>query len=162
VDTPKALPGTAEEKPTPIQCPSAHPAMPGSAVLGVVLGTIEQPRVSYLIKVEAVTQSILDLAAPVSPTRVFRFAAPCAGRACHHFDGTNCQLVSRIVEHLPSATDVLPECAIRSSCRWWRQEGAEACHRCPLIATESFGAAEFADSMRVAAIPRSGLVPLPT
>ena len=30
----------------------------------------------------------------------------------------------------------LPRCAIRPTCRWFRQEGREACLRCPQVATE--------------------------
>jgi hypothetical protein len=33
---------------------------------------------------------------PVKPTKVFRFAAPCAGRACRHFDGAECRLTKRV------------------------------------------------------------------
>jgi hypothetical protein len=148
-------PSTAERSGAParIQCPSARPEMPASAVFGVVLGSVEQPRVAYLDQPSPVTAELLSLAGPVSPTEVFRFAAPCAGGACQHFDGTNCRLASRIVEHLPTAVDRLPECAIRDACRWWRQEGKEACFRCPLIATESQGLAEIAPPLRLAADP---------
>ncbi len=127
--------------------------MPGSAVFGVVLGSVEQPRVAYLDQPQPVTRELLDLAGPATPTEVFRFAAPCAGGACQHFDGTNCRLASRIVERLPTAVDLLPECAIRDACRWWRQEGPEACFRCPLIATESHGMAEISEPLRAAADP---------
>lgn len=136
-----------------IQCPSSRPEMPGSAVFGVVLGSVEHPLVAYLEQTLPVTEELLALAGPVAPTEVFRFAAPCAGGACQHFDGTDCSLASRIVERLPSAVDSLPECAIRDSCRWWRQEGTEACFRCPLIATKSFGAADFAEALRTVADP---------
>lgn len=95
----------------------------------------------------------MALAEPVSPTQVFRFAAPCAGNACQHFDGANCKLATRIVEHLPEAVDDLPECTIRSACRWWMQEGAAACRRCPLVVTESYGALEISEPLRVAADP---------
>jgi hypothetical protein len=136
-----------------IQCPSARPEMPHSAAFGVVLGSVEQPRVAFLEQTLPVTVELLALAGPVAPTEVFRFAAPCAGRACQHFDGTNCRLATRIVERLPAAVNRLPECAIRPACRWWLQEGDEACFRCPLVATESHGAAEIAEPLRVAADP---------
>lgn len=141
------------ESPGRIQCPSARPEMPGSVAFGVVLGSVEQPRVAFLDQTVPVTEELLALARPVSPTQVFRFAAPCAGKACQHFDGASCRLATRIVEHLPEETAPLPECAIRPACRWWRQEGEEACRRCPLVATESYGAAEISETLRVAADP---------
>lgn len=141
------------EAPARIQCPSARPEMPGSVAFGVVLGSAEQPRVAFLDQTVPVTGELLALAAPVSPTEVFRFAAPCAGNACQHFDGANCRLATRIVERLPAAADPLPDCSIRPACRWWRQEGEEACRRCPLVATESYGLAEIAEPLRLAADP---------
>lgn len=141
------------DNPTRIQCPSARPEMPGSAAFGVVLGSVEQPHVSYLEQPVPATADLLALAQPVAPTEVFRFAAPCAGRACQHFDGSNCRLATRIVEQLPAATAALPACGIREACRWWLQEGAGACYRCPLIATESLGATVLAEPLRIAADP---------
>ena len=143
------------------QCPSARPEMPGSMAFGVVLGSAEQPRVAFLDQPQPVTEQLLALAAPVSPTEVFRFAAPCAGGACQHFDGARCRLATRIVERLPTAVDRLPDCAIRPACRWWIQEGPEACLRCPLVATESYGAAEISETLRIAADPATPVALLP-
>ncbi len=97
------------EAPGHIQCPSARPEMPGSVAFGVVLGTVEQPRVAFLDQTVPVTEELLALARPVSPTEVFRFAAPCAGKACQHFDGASCRLATRIVQHLPEEPAPLPE-----------------------------------------------------
>jgi hypothetical protein len=146
-------PSELPDVPTRIQCPSARPEMPGSLLLGLVQGSVEQPRVAFLDQPQPVSEEILALSGPVSPTQIFRFAAPCSGSACQHFDGTNCRLATRIVERLPAAVDTLPECAIRPACRWWLQEGAEACRRCPLVVTESYGAAEIAGPLRVASDP---------
>lgn len=136
-----------------IQCPSAHPAMPGSAAFGVVQGTVGRPFVAYLESSVAVTPELLALAEPVAPTEVFRFAAPCAGNACQHFDGQTCTLAQRIVEQLPAAVATLPACAIREGCRWYLQEGSAACFRCPLVATQSLGVAETGEALRIAAAP---------
>ena len=119
-------------------CPSAQPEMAESLVFGVVNGTVEEPRVGYLAEPQLVTDKILALCDPVKPTEVFRFAAPCAGTGCKHFDGSNCRLVKRTVQLLPEVVDVLPPCSIRSSCRWWQQEGKAACMRCPEIVTEIY------------------------
>lgn len=119
-----------------LHCPSAQPDMPGSLVLGVVLGTPDEPRMTPLERLQPVTPELLQMAAPVRPTQVFRFAAPCAGTKCHHFDGTKCQLATRIVQLLPEATTALPTCHLRPDCRWWKQEGKSACMRCPQVITE--------------------------
>jgi len=116
-------------------CPSAQPEMEGSVIFGVVGGSVEQPRVGYLTEPRPFAEEPLARSLPVHPTEVFRLAAPCAGSACRHFDGTNCQLATRTVQLLPIVTIGLPACVIRATCRWWLQEGREACKRCPQVVT---------------------------
>jgi hypothetical protein len=133
-------------------CPSAQPEMAGSVAFGVIEGTVEEPRLVHLTRALPVTDELLALSGPVAPTEVFRFAAPCAGQACQHFDGKDCRLVTRIVQILPSSTSELPPCSLRPTCRWWQQEGKAACMRCPQIVTETYAPSE--DLMR-AANPKS-------
>ena len=142
-----------------IQCPSARPDMPGTTAFGVIQGSVGQPRVAFLDQAVPATKELLALSGPVEPTEVFRFAAPCAGNACRHFDGADCSLATRIVQRLPTAVDALPDCAIRDACRWWLQEGVEACLRCPLVVTESYGATEIAEQLRIAADPATPVAP---
>jgi hypothetical protein len=85
-----------------------------------------------------VSQSLLALADPVTPTEVFRFAAPCARSLCPHFADEQCHLAQRVRRMLPVVSDELPYCTIRSECRWWQQEGQDACHRCPQVVTSNY------------------------
>lgn len=119
----------------PPYCPSAQPGSDGSVVLGVLSGTTENPRLAYLKEPQPVTDELLKLAGPVEPTEVFRFSAPCVGGACKHFDGADCRLARRTVQMLPAVVERPPPCRLRPRCRWWRQEGKEACARCPVIVT---------------------------
>jgi hypothetical protein len=118
-------------------CPSAQPEMEGARAFGVVGGPPSARLVTWIEKPLPVTPELLAMAAPVPPTRVMRFAAACQESACSHFDGHDCRLASRIVAMLDPVTSTLPPCAIRPDCRWWRQEGREACSRCPQIITET-------------------------
>jgi hypothetical protein len=120
----------------PVLCPSAQAGMTGGMAFGVVGGTAEEPRVRWIEKPVPVTEDLLVLTGPVPPTQVLRIAAPCQ-HACCHFDGANCRLATRLVRLMPSVTDSLPPCRIRSNCRWFLQEGKGACHRCPQIVTYS-------------------------
>lgn len=126
----------------PPLCPSAQPAMAASVVFGVVGGSGHDARVGYLVEPQPVTAELLALAGAVSPTRIFRFAAPCAGTRCRHFDGTRCRLAVKIVQWLPVVVEQLPPCRVRPHCRWWQQEGPAACLRCPSIVTETPQASE--------------------
>jgi hypothetical protein len=119
----------------PPLCPSAQPGMPGAVVFGIAAGTVEVPRVAYLAESLPVTPEVLALAGPLEPAEIFRFAAPCAGLGCRHFDGSSCGLVTKIVLHVPPVVAGVPPCDLRPSCRWWQQEGKAACLRCPQIVT---------------------------
>jgi hypothetical protein len=119
-------------------CPSSQPSMEGCRVLGVVQEGDTGPEVLYLDAHVAATQEVLEMAAPANPTEVFRLAATCQTKCCPHFDGAKCRLATRMVEILPAVVSALPHCLIRPECRWFRQEGAAACRRCPQIRTINF------------------------
>ncbi|OKH40859.1 nitrogen fixation protein [[Phormidium ambiguum] IAM M-71] len=128
-------------KTTPL-CPSARPEWADSEVFGVVNGTVEEPRVTYLNERQPITDELIALCDPVTPTEVFRIAAPCVNKGCQHFDGTNCRLVERVVQQLPTVAEELPPCPIRRNCRWWQQEGKAACMRCPQVVTDNYNPSE--------------------
>jgi hypothetical protein len=125
-----------------LYCPSAQPDMENCRVLGVVGGTANAAQVAYVNEHVPASPELLARSAPLKPTEVFRLAAHCEGKACRHFDGTNCNLATRIVQILPAVVDSLPACAIRSNCRLYQQEGRAACLRCPQVITESFEPSE--------------------
>src|SRR5439155_9180736 len=93
---------------------------------------------AYLNEEVPVTEELLGQTAPVQPPEVFRLAARCEEQHCVHFDGSRCKLATRIVHMLPAVVDALPPCLIRRTCRWFQQEGKEACLRCPQVVTESY------------------------
>ena len=124
--------------------------MEGSVAFGIVEGTAEEPSVSYFRQPLPVTPELLQLARPVRPTEVFRFAAPCAEGGCQHFDGARCRLAHKVAETVPTNRERLPACRLRPSCRWWHEQGRAACLRCPLVVTTHYGASE---ELRQAADP---------
>jgi hypothetical protein len=140
-------------KPTPpgtrdtLLCPSSQPGIDGARVLGVVQQTESGPEVAYLDELLPATPDVLAMAAPLHATEVFRLAAACQTNRCPHFDGANCGLAKRIVQILPAVTDRLPACRIRNECRWFHQEGAAACQRCPEISTVNYNASETMQSV---------------
>ena len=119
-------------------CPSAQPGMDQCKVLGVVQREGARPMLEYLKEPFPATPEILAMAAPLKPTEVFRLSATCEEHKCPHFDGTDCRLATRVVRILPEVVDILPPCIIRKECRWYFQEGAAACKRCPEITTVSY------------------------
>jgi hypothetical protein len=125
----------------PLMCPSADPSMKNSVIFGIVTGTPEQPQLVHLRETKEIPPELLTLESPVKPTEIFRIAANC-DQACQHFDGGNCRLSQRIVAGLPQVSETLPPCPIRANCRWWNQEGKEACLRCLQIVRDNYVASE--------------------
>jgi hypothetical protein len=138
------------EAPADLLCPSAQPDWEQAFAVGVVGGTAEAPRVANFESPLPVTDALLRLAEPVLPTEVFRFAAPCVNDACRHHRQGACHLAKKVVMLLAPVVEHLPPCSIRSHCRWFQQEGREACRRCPQVVTDNvYPSAE----MRAAADP---------
>jgi hypothetical protein len=133
-------------------CPSTFPGWPDSVAFGIVAGTVEEPRWLPFEKPLPITDELLALSGPVAPTEVFRFAGPCAGNACKHYAGETgqCRLVEKTVRFVPKVQDKLPSCTIRVDCKWWRQEGRDACFRCPQVASSNPANAE---ALRMASDP---------
>jgi hypothetical protein len=121
-------------------CPSA-PARPGAVLLGI-LGP--NGRVVYTPGGPRATAGLLgDVArtmkGPVE-TR-YRFAGPCVTNGCAYWDG-RCRAIDAAHADLDATTAgeagfKLPECGIRETCRWWAQEGQQACRVCIYVATAS-------------------------
>jgi hypothetical protein len=128
--------GAQEGRPS-LLCPSAPASSPGGRLIGVVGGTPDEPSVTFLGTPAVITADVLEASAPVGTGEVLRVAAPCAAQGCAHFGRGRCTLVERIVDLLPVVEDGLPACGIRASCRWFAQEGGDACRRCPQVVTEN-------------------------
>lgn len=109
--------------------------MQDARVFGVLAGKPEERRVGYLERAVELTPELARALDNVPPTQVLRIAARCEEQRCGHFDGVRCTLAERIRASLPSVVDSLPPCAIRSSCRWYAEQGREICFRCPQVAT---------------------------
>jgi hypothetical protein len=115
-------------------CPSGCAEQPGAQVFAIV-GAGADGQAGYLDRPVPADEGVLALAAPLPPASVYRVAVPCAADGCSHFEGGACQIAVRLTRRLDPAVASLPRCAIRPACRWWRQEGAAACLRCPEVAT---------------------------
>jgi hypothetical protein len=119
-------------------CPSA-PAELGSVVLGVV---VAPGQVAYLAPSIPVTPELLDgfRKDGVPIENRMRFAFACREHQCKQWSGGSgggghCGLVERAVEALAitEGLDDLPNCGIRSTCRWFAQHQRKACAACPEV-----------------------------
>ena len=122
----------------PLLCPSAQPSEPGARVFGVQTTTPDRERrVGYLTETVPVTKDLLALSGEADSAEVLRVAAPCMNGNCMNFEHGACGLAGRVARMLDPVVGALPRCAIRPSCRWFREQGPAACVRCPQVVTNS-------------------------
>jgi len=114
-------------------CPSAPPEQ-GSVLLGIVSAP---GQIVYITPNPAVTPEMLNTFEKngVVPENRLRFAGACMEHRCMQWADNRCGLIDRVVDHFGPADgeDPLPKCGIRSTCRWFAQQGRAACEACPEV-----------------------------
>jgi hypothetical protein len=118
-------------------CPSAR-AGPGAFLFGVVG---PDSRVAYIGSPVVVDDNFMRRATQGrAPEKRFRFADRCVQSGCVFWNNERCDVAAAAVGHAAVSTDInlksLPRCGIRPNCRWFAQEGANACRACPLVVTD--------------------------
>jgi len=119
-------------------CPSAV-CEEGANLIGVVNqdGIVDLLSVPILVDKEFVEIAYQGR----QPELRFRFSGRCVESGCKQWTGTTCSVIEKVLEVVErnEKESPLPECGIRSSCRWFFQEGGGACQVCPLIITDNTG-----------------------
>ncbi|WP_133054047.1 hypothetical protein [Niastella yeongjuensis] len=113
-------------------CPSA-PLYEGSRLLGIVN---ENNEVSILTEPMEIDDVFIASASKGKlPEQKFRFTNKCVKSGCKQWTGEQCGVIKRVLENIEQSTikNELPECNIRSECRWFDQEGISACKVCTSI-----------------------------
>jgi hypothetical protein len=115
-------------------CPSSHPA-PGAQILAVETKSGELAYVSTPIVLNEDTAERLTEQSGARP--LIRFSGPCQESRCKQWTGTRCDVADRVVQQLVPLTrrGSLPVCGIRSTCRWYAQNGRGACEVCSDVRT---------------------------
>ena len=117
-----------------LQCPSSK-CKDGANLLGFVK---EDGSICFLSGRFPIDEKFVQIAKNGRvPEKRFRFSNTCVKSACNKWTGRACGVIDRLITisgvNEPSN---LPNCSIRSECRWYRQCGAKACAICPEIITD--------------------------
>ncbi len=117
-------------------CPSARAEI-GATLLGY---RGADGKMTFLKERAEIDQTFLDEAGQ-RPEERFRFSSPCVEHQCSQWDGCKCKIPEMIADRYPPAEAAasLGPCVIRAACRWYGQEGAEACRLCPMVVTDQRG-----------------------
>lgn len=127
--------------------PAGEGGPDGLRVIGVVGADGRVSNLRTPLAVDRAMRTELERAGMAE--RRFRFAAGCTEQACANWraegGGGHCALIGRVRAHVaasaaaPAPAAGLQPCAIRARCRWWQQDGAEACAVCTIV---TYNAAE--------------------
>jgi len=121
-------------------CPSSR-CQDGAILLGIVLGDGRVAFAQHRLVVDAAFVQNATKEGSREPERRFRFSSPCAKAGCQQWTGSRCGVIDSVMDDaraLHAAVDgPLPNCSIRSECRWFDQAGAAACAVCDLVVTET-------------------------
>jgi hypothetical protein len=75
-----------------------------------------------------------------APLKRFRFTADCAEDRCGQWRDGKCgvaeQALISLAEFAGTDDARMPACAIRSTCRWFAQEGSRICGACSHVTTD--------------------------
>lgn len=133
------MPGVDNE----LMCPSAR-CQVGSKLLGIVG---PEGVVGFVSPLLPVTDAFVEqVQSGRRPESRFRFTAPCVQKKCAYWTGERCGVVDAMVVGFAEQAEMtqIRPCALRSSCRWFNQQGRSACKVCPLVITDGTVAQESA------------------
>lgn len=117
-------------------CPSSV-CEEGSQMLGVVR---ENGTVTILSEALPIDEEFMLLAKEIPDIeKRFRFSGTCIEKGCRQWTGHSCGVIEKVLKYITPEEQYndLPKCSIRTTCRWFSQEGRSACKACPLIITDS-------------------------
>ncbi len=116
-------------------CPSSK-FTKGSLLIGIKNEEEEMELLADPIKItEEVYLEIKSLG--VKPEKAVRVANKCIKSGCRQWTGEKCGVIDDALDKVENQflKNHVPECAIRTTCRWYSQQGEIACKVCPLVST---------------------------
>ena len=119
-----------------------HKSCPSSTCSedAVLLGKVKQDgTVGFLQnKMQLDAAAVAEFQKMGEPERRFRFSSPCVQKGCGQWSNGKCGVIKEVLNAFADANlpQDAPKCIIRSSCRWFHQEGVQACYACSFVITD--------------------------
>ena len=116
-----------------VLCPSSPPTK-NAYLFGILDEEMTVRYTQYPIVINDQLTTILKKINP--PERFFRFTLKCKKHDCQQWHNDQCKLAVLVARSATDlATEDIPKCAIRKSCRWFKQQGQTICRACQFIVT---------------------------
>lgn len=112
-----------------ISCPS-YPAKKGAYLIGV---KDNKNKVSFLSDKIRLDEAFIKTVKENGSEANFRFSGNCLNNACLQWEEGNCSLAGIVARLNKTEVSNKISCAIKTTCRWFQQEGNRACNACPEV-----------------------------
>ena len=127
-------------RPTTLLCPSGPIDQPKARILGVIGADGRLVFAKQPIEIDENFKALAKRGR--NPSKRFRFVTNCIQNRCSHWKEGRCIVADIVTDEMTlgeSETETaLPDCPIRSSCRWFYQRGASACRVCPNVVADIY------------------------
>jgi hypothetical protein len=124
----------------PALCPSAI-ASPEASLIGLIDSCGQVVNLGTPLRVTAKFLKEAKQSGPLE--KRFRFSSRCRESLCAHWNRRECGLIPKLQKEAQASAPLNKKaafgkrpCSIRANCRWWRQEGYEACSVCSIVVTD--------------------------
>jgi len=118
---------------TQMLCPS-YTASEGESVIGQCS---EVGDIKMFARPLSLTEGARSVLAQRDAASSMRFTGKCFEAKCGHWDD-GCDLGRRLANSVRTEDSVLRLCPIRVSCRWFSENGANACQACRFVTHSGF------------------------
>lgn len=119
-----------------VLCPSSN-CEEGAILLGIVN---DKGQINFLKERFVIDNDFIEKAeSDTTPESRFRFSKKCHKSGCAQWTGKECGVINDVIFLSTNLTPrkTLPQCSIRSQCRWYTQKGEEACKVCHYVITDT-------------------------
>lgn len=110
-------------------CPSYFPSLKAK-----IIGVKSTDKVHILPQALSISEEFLK---KIENSKIavtdFRYSGKCMEGKCKQWGNGQCGLVANVLEKMNAIDTEIPNCPIRTTCRWYSQKGADACKVCEQV-----------------------------
>lgn len=115
-------------------CPSATNSE-GASLFGIVGNDGKVKFLPHIVSLDA--ELIAAANNHTNPESKFRYTQTCAEGGCRQWTGEKCGVIDKVRDlGIQQLDEKMQHCPIINDCRWYAQDGPNACRICPLVVAD--------------------------
>lgn len=117
-------------------CPSA-PFKKGNSVFAI----FEGDQMTFTDSMIPITEALMSESSFFSEKTEVRTTMKCVTKGCINWNGKKCTVPDQMSYFFQPLEEIsaFKNCPLKTTCRWYAQDGEQSCSICPLIRTKPFG-----------------------